>query len=73
MTLVGGLYLDNLPRGATPSYPPQGQIWNFCILAPEGRRGFSDTAKEPQWPHLYTSYEATYGLLCLVLKIFTKK
>ena len=48
------------------------QIWDFCILAPKGLRDFSNTAKGPKWPNLYTSYEATYGLSCLVLKIFTK-
>ena len=72
ITLVGGLYLDNLPRGAKPSYLPQAQLLDLCILAPEGRIGFSHTAKELQWPHIYTIYEATYGLLCLFLKIFVK-
>ena len=81
LTIVSRTILDQNHLGGwcVPWQPTQGghaqlsPSGNFCILAPEGRRGFSDTAKEPQWPHLYTSYEATYGLLCLVLKIFTKK
>ena len=32
---------------------------DFCISAQEGPRDFSDTAKCSQWPHLYTTYEAT--------------
>ena len=40
----------------------------FCISFQEGPRDFSDTPKWPQWPHLYTSYEATYKLKCLFLE-----
>ena len=42
------------------------------ILAQEGRENFSDTAKCLQWPHLYTTYEATYDLKWLFLKIWPK-
>ena len=38
---------------------------NFSILGQGYRRDFSYTAKCPQWPHLYKSYEATYVLKCL--------
>ena len=32
---------------------------NFCIFAPEGPREKNYTPKCSQWPHLYTTYEAT--------------
>ena len=32
---------------------------NFCIFAPEGPREKNYTTKCSQWPHLYTTYEAT--------------
>ena len=35
---------------------------NFCISAQEGPRECNDTANCLQWPHLYTTYEATYDL-----------
>ena len=35
---------------------------SFCILALEGPREKNDTSNCSQWPHLYTTYEATYGL-----------
>ena len=46
--------------------------FQFCISVQEGLRDFPDIAKWPQWPHLYTTYEATYALLCLVFEIFAK-
>ena len=45
-------------------------MWDFCILAPEGSIGieaFFNTSQELQWPHLCTSYGATYGLFAIVL------
>ena len=45
---------------------------NAIGSAPDGRRDFSNTAKLPQWPHLYTTYEATYVLKCLVLEKIAK-
>ena len=50
-------------------YAPQAQNANF---APEGRRDFLNTAKLPQWPHLYKSYEATYALKCLLFEKIAK-
>ena len=50
-------------------YAPQAQNANF---APEGRRDFLNTAKLPQWPHLYTSYEATYALKRLLFEKIAK-
>ena len=44
----------------------------FVNLGQEGPRNFSDTAKCSQWPHLYTTYEATYHLKCLFLEILPK-
>ena len=44
-----------------------------AISAPDGRRDFFSTAKQPQRSHLYTSYEATYVLKCLVLEKIAKK
>ena len=46
-------------------YAPQAQNANF---APEGRRDLLNTAKLPQWPHLYKSYEATYALKRLLFE-----
>ena len=70
---LGGWFVPTGPtQGGHAQLSPLGANVGFFILAPEGRRNFSNTAKEPQWPHLCTIYEATYGLLCLVLKIFTK-
>ena len=43
-----------------------------AISAPDGRRDFLNTAKLPQWPHLCTTYEATYVLKCLVLEKIAK-
>ena len=43
-----------------------------AISAPDGRRDFSNTAQQPQWQHLYTTYEATYVLRCLVLEKISK-
>ena len=48
---------------------PQAQNANF---APEGRRDFLNTAKLPQWPRLYTSYEATYPLKRLLFEKIAK-
>ena len=49
------------------------EIWAiFGISAQEGRRDFLNTAKCSQWPHLYTTYEATYGLKCLFDEISPK-
>ena len=42
------------------------------ISAQEGRRDFSDIAKCSQLPHLYTTYEATYSLKCMVYEINPK-
>ena len=50
-------------------YAPQAQNANF---APEGRRDFLNTAKLPQWPYLYTSYEATYALKRLLFEKIAK-
>ena len=50
-------------------HAPQAQRANF---APEGRRDFLNTAKLPQWPHLYTSYEATYALKRLLFEKIAK-
>ena len=50
-------------------YAPQAQNANF---APEGRRDFLNTAKLPKWPHLYTSYEATYALKRLLFEKIAK-
>ena len=41
---------------------PQIYTSNFCISAQEGPRECNDTANCSQWPHLYTTYEATYDL-----------
>ena len=41
-------------------------------LTQEGRRDFLNTPKCAQWPHLYTTYEATYGLKSLLFEIFAK-
>ena len=38
----------------------------ICISAQEARRDFSDVAKCSQSSHLYTTYEATYSLKCMV-------
>ena len=47
------------------------EIWAiFGISAQEGRRDFSNTAKFSQWQHLYTSYEATHDIKCLLLEIW---
>ena len=51
--------------------------WRFLgheirISAQEGRRVFSDTANCSQSPHLYTTYEATYSLKCMVWEIKPK-
>ena len=35
---------------------------HFCIFAPEGPREKNHTPKCSQWPHLYTTYEATCAL-----------
>ena len=43
-----------------------------AISAPDGRRDFFSTAKQPQRSHLYTSYEATYVLKCLVSEKIAK-
>ena len=50
-------------------YAPQAQNANF---APEGRRDLLNTAKLPQWPHLYKSYEATYALKRLLFEKIAK-
>ena len=42
------------------------------ISAQKGRRDFSDIAKCSQSPHLYTTYEATYSLKCMVYEINPK-
>ena len=42
------------------------------ILAPEARRDISYTPKCAQWPHLYKSYEAIYGLKRLVFEKIAK-
>ena len=44
----------------------------FGYLGQEGPRNFSDTAKCSQWPHLYTTYEATYDLKCLFVELWPK-
>ena len=54
-----------LTQGGPAHFCPQARIGKFCILAPEGRRDSNFSLKWPQWPHLYKSYEATYGLKCL--------
>ena len=41
-------------------------------LTQEGRRDFLNTPKCAQCPHLYTTYEATYGLKSLLFEIFAK-
>ena len=51
---------------------PQNHTSNFCIMVPEGFRELNDTAKCSQWPHLYTTYEATYGLNQTYNEIFAK-
>ena len=43
-----------------------------CNSAQEAWRDFSDIAKCSQSPHLYTTYEATYVLKCLVLEKIAK-
>ena len=45
---------------------------DFCILAQEGPRDFSNIAKCSQWPHLYMSYEATYSSKCKFIEIWPK-
>ena len=45
---------------------------NFCNLAQEGPREKIDIAKCSQWPHLYTTYEATYDLKLTDNEIFAK-
>ena len=37
-----------------------------------GSVDFSGTEKRSQWPHLYTTYEATYDLKCLLSEILPK-
>ena len=51
---------------------PQSHTSNFCILVPEGFRELNDTAKCSQWPHLNTTYKATYGLNQTYNEIFAK-
>ena len=51
--------------------------WRFLgrkirISAQKGQRDFSDIAKCSQSPHLYTTYEATYSLKCMVYEINPK-
>ena len=53
-----------------------GQRFLDCkiyISAQEARRDFSDIAKCSQSPHLYTTYEATHSLKCMVWEIMPKK
>ena len=38
---------------------------DFCNSVQEGPRDFLNTPKCSQWPHLYTTCEATYALKCL--------
>ena len=45
---------------------------DFCILAQEGPRDFSNIAKCSQWPHLYMGYEATYCSKCKFIEICSK-
>ena len=59
-------------RGAPSKFGVFASLAQNAIFAPEGRRDFSNTAKLPQWPYLYTSYEATYVLKCLVLEKIAK-
>ena len=48
------------------------EISQKANLVQEGRRNFLNTPKCAQWPHLYTTYEATYGLKCLVFEKLAK-
>ena len=60
-------------RGTTPLLTAPTRIYgNYCIFVQEGRRAFFYTAKWPQWPHLYLTYEATYTPNCLFQKILQK-
>ena len=59
-------------RGAPSKFGVFASLAQNAIFAPEGRRDFSNTAKLPQWPYLYTSYEATYVLKCLALDKIAK-
>ena len=44
----------------------------FRNFGPEGRRDSIFSLKLPQWPYLYKTYEATYGLNCSEKKICAK-
>ena len=48
------------------------EISQKANLVQEGLRNFLNTPKCAQWPHLYTTYEATYGLKCLVFEKLAK-
>ena len=48
------------------------EISQKANLVQEGRRNFLNTPKCAQWPHLYTTYEAIYGLKCLVFEKLAK-
>ena len=48
------------------------EISQKANLVQEGRRDFLNTPKCAQWPHLYTTYEAIYGLKCLVFEKLAK-
>ena len=63
--------IDNLRYGHAHSLC-LALIGKNRIFASEGRRDFLNTAKCSQWPHLYTTYEATYGLKCLVFEKLAK-
>ena len=51
---------------------PQINTSIFFNSAQEGPREYFDRAKCSQWPHLYTTYEATYDLKLTDNEIFAK-
>ena len=59
-------------RGAPSKFGVFASLAQNAIFAPEGRRDFSNTAKLPQRPHLYKTYEATYALKGLLFEKIPK-
>jgi hypothetical protein len=53
--------------------PLRETSWLFMeihIFAWEHRRAFTSARKFSQWPHLYTTYEATSVFKCLLFEIY---
>ena len=65
-------FLKSMPLGRFGPHPFLGFRGhsNFCILAQEGCRDYSDTLNCALYSYLFTTYEATYTLKGLFSEIW---